>query len=210
VDRYRTTAEFHCAGPGRSDSENDARKFCSACADQSGKADDLSGTDFERHTVYAALGAANVHETQCNFPGSNICRWIEVGHFSPDHLRDQLCLVQVVNPVRTHAFTVAEYSHAIGQCEDFLQPMRDVDDADSVLSQFAHQREKQMLLFERQGSSWLVHDDDTRSASNRTRDLHELLLWHRERSNFPFRGNVRTDLAKESQSPFPLRCGGNK
>ena len=97
------------------------------------------------------------------------------------------------------AFAVAQYRYAVGEWKDFLQPMRNVDDAHPAGAQFAHDAEKQMLLLLRERSRRLVHDDDARARAERAGDFDELLLRHRERAHL----GIRQDLGADALKEFP-------
>ena len=57
---------------------------------------------------------------------------------------------------------VSEHGHTIGEGEDFLEPVGNVDDADAASPEIAHHREQQVLLLLRQRRRGFVHDDDSR------------------------------------------------
>src|SRR5206468_4649934 len=88
------------------------------------------------------------------------------------------------NDARPDTLTIPQHGHTVGEGEDFLQPMRDVDNADAALAKLAHHGEQAMLLLFRERSSRFVHNEDAGTRAERAGNLDELLLGHRETADF--------------------------
>ena len=122
---------------------------------------------------HAADAAQREHDLAGRAPEWRVDRF----DFASDHHTDECRLVELINAICAHAFTVAENSHAIGEREYFLQPVRDVDHAHTAGAELAD-----FLLRERRRR--LVHDDDARAGAEGAGNLHELLLGHGKRAHF--------------------------
>ena len=94
--------------------------------------------------------------------------------------------------------TIADDADAIGDGEDFLQAVRDVDDRQPLVPQSAQEGEEALRLSRTEGGVRLIHDDDLGLLLQRARNLDQLLLGDRELANFGPRverdGHLRQDL----------------
>ena len=88
-------------------------------------------------------------------------------------------------PARQFAglFTIAHHHHAIGQGLHLTESVRDVDDADALRAQIAHDAEQRLGFMLRQAARRLVHDEHARLAGERLGDFHQLLPTDRQRAH---------------------------
>ena len=154
------------------DAEQDSRQFRPPRADQAGHADNFARANIERDILYAARRAADVLERENNFSGCAFGGRINGGDFAADHEFNEFGLGQrssrrkealincrlpiadcrlgslslvtsaATNIARAHAFAIAQHRHSISERKNFLQPMRDVDDADAARPQIFHDGEQ--------------------------------------------------------------------
>lgn len=91
-------------------------------------------------------------------------------------MRTRSALVDFVNHSGAHNPPVAQHGHAIGQPEDFLQPVRDVDDRDTSIAQPAHHVKQRFgfMLAQRRGR--LIHDQEPDLIRQRLGYLDKLLF----------------------------------
>src|SRR5262245_18240505 len=75
---------------------------------------------------------------------------------------------------------VAQHGDGIRYGEQFLQPVRDINDADAMALEIADQVEEHRYLRRGQRGRRLVHHQDTRVVDDRTRDFNDLLLPERQ------------------------------
>jgi hypothetical protein len=81
------------------------------------------------------------HFTRCAFG-----RRIDRRNFAANHHLDQRRLIHRVHGIRADAFAIARTVTRSGKREDFLEPVRDVDDANIMRAQVTHDGEKEVLL----------------------------------------------------------------
>ncbi len=96
-----------------------------------------------------------------------------------------------------HRAAVAQHGDAIGQLEQFLEPVRDIDDADLPRAQPGDQLEQQARLVMAQRGGGLVHDQDAGLAGHGLGDLHHLLLAHAELAHQPARVDRHADAGQQ-------------
>ena len=117
--------------------------------------------------------------------------------------------------IRAHAFAVTKDGDAVGNREDFFEPVGDVDDADTAALEIAHDAKEQLHFLLRQRRGRLVHDDDAGAGTERAGDLDKLLLGHRERADLGVGGNLRPDALQElsgtgvARGPIDAAAGGD-
>src|SRR4029077_16729467 len=87
--------------------------------------------------------------------------------------------------------------YSVREGENLLHAMGDIDHAYALFAKIAHHGVEKVHFLLGERSRWLVHDEDTRSGSERASDLHELLLWHRKIANFCIGLNLCTDLLEK-------------
>ena len=75
---------------------------------------------------------------------------------------------------------VAQHRHAVGDARHFLEPVRDIDDADAAPRDLAHDRKQPLDLGRGQRRGRLVHDQDARGVGERLGDGDDLPAADRE------------------------------
>ena len=96
--------------------------------------------------------------------------------FAADHHRDERVAIQIGDRPNADQLAVLEHRHAVGDREDLLQPVGDVDDADAVRAQTPGSVEQQLRLAARNHRSRLVEHQKLRIAHQRLCDLDHLLI----------------------------------
>ena len=100
-----------------------------------------------------------------------------------DHHRDQLALVELADRRGADTGAVAQHRHAVGEREDLRQLVADIDDADALVAQHAHDRQQLLdILFDQRGGR-LVHDQDARILRQGPGDLDPLPVRDRQRAD---------------------------
>ncbi len=122
------------------DAGGGANEFALAFAFDAGKSDDLAGMDDEIDLIETASAQfADREQRRANI----FC--LGRKNLPERPAGDQRHNLGGRNRVREPAvddFAVAHHRNAIGQFVDFVQPMRDINDADAVALQFADQVEQ--------------------------------------------------------------------
>ena len=145
-----------------------------------GKADDFARAHFERNVDRLLPAGARVF-------------WPETGVLEAQHRATELAAAAGVELVerpadeQAHEFrlrgargrnsgdlTVAQHRHPVGHARDFLEPVRNIDDADAAPGDLAHHGEEALDLRSRQRRGRLVHHQDARGVGQRLGDGHDL------------------------------------
>ncbi len=200
-DRDRLAVEDDRARVGRREPEQDAGQLGPARADQAGQAEHLPFADLKADVVNARGPAAQPLHFEDHVPFRNLDLGKDAGKLAADHHPDQGRAVDLAHGTRADQRAVAERRHAVGDLRKFLQPVRDVDDADAVLLQIPDDAEEAVDLLVGQRRRGLVHDQDLGVGPERPRDLDELLLGHREPSDLGLGVDRRADPIEEPPSP---------
>ena len=99
---------------------------------------------------------------------------------APEHQLDHRLLRQLAAGVRRDDVAVAHDGDLVGDLEDLLEVVRDVDDADAVVAQPSDVREEALDLGRAERRGRLVEDDELGARRQRAGDLDGLLLGHAE------------------------------
>ena len=78
---------------------------------------------------------------------------------------------------------VAQHADAVGEIVNLAHAVADVDDGQPVVAQLSDQREQFLGLARRERGGRLVHHQDARAGMQGARDLDQLPLGHRQRTN---------------------------
>ena len=81
-----------------------------------------------------------------------------------EHQVDQLLLVQLGGLVRADLGTVAQHADAVGDREDLVEPVRDIEDADTALAHAPHGLEQDLDLGLRERRGRLVEHQHARAV----------------------------------------------
>ena len=127
----------------------------------------------EADAVYA--GAAQIFYLQHLRPLRNPDARVLLVQLAANHHFDQAIFVDIADRVFADPFAIAQYGDPVADLEDFLQPMRDVDDAATIGTQLFNHPEQGAGFGIGQGIGGLVHDDDVRLERQRLGDFHHLL-----------------------------------
>src|SRR5438067_9830907 len=100
----------------------------------------------------------------------------DVADLSTDHARDDARLVERDGRVRADGATVAQDRDAVGDSEDLVELMRDVDHADAARAQFVNYAEESFDLGVCERGGRLVQHEYARLLRESLRYLDELLL----------------------------------
>ena len=162
--------------------EDGAHQLGPPGAGDAGKADDFARVQFEGDVVHE-LGPGDVLDLQQDLAGSRIPLGIDVLQVAPDHELDQVVHRHFRDLLGVDVTPVLEHRDLVGQLEDLLQAVGDVDDADALGLERAHDLEQLLQILLAQHGRWLVHDEDARLAVQGLGDLDQLLFGHRQGRN---------------------------
>ena len=190
-DPHRLAVHDDLAALGCGHSEEGFEDFGATRPHQAGKAEDLAAAQLEADvldegaTVEATHGEHDITDLGM-FLGEHL------GQLAPHHEGDELVPIEVGGRKCVHELAVAEHRDVVGDLEDLVHLVRDVDDRLAALAQLVdHPVEVGHLdLGDRRGR--LVHDDDPRVKADRLGDLDHLGLSDREAAHLG--GRVDPDL----------------
>ena len=207
--------ERDLAGVRRREAEVDTGELGATGADESAEAENLAGPDLKGNVVHSGRAATDGPERErYRVPGGGLRGGIDLGDFAADHETDETGFVDVADGVRADALTVAQDGDAVGERENFLEAVGNINDANAVFAEVADDGEEEELLLLSEGRGGLVHDHDAGTGTECAGDFHELLLGHGEGANFGFRGNLGADAGEQllgpgaAGGPIDPRAGG--
>ena len=117
-----------------------------------------------------------------------------LGDLAANHQLDDLVARNIRGLVLANEPPVAEHRHLVGDLEQLVHLMGDVDDARALILERTDDPEQVLDLAFRQRRGWLIHDQDVGIVGDGLRDLDHLPVGDREVAHFRFRieGNVET------------------
>ena len=121
----------------------------------------------------------------------------KIADFPAHHVADDLGFARLRRRRGEDGRAVAEDGDAVGEGEDFVQLVGDVDARDALRAQVAEDREEDLHLVLGERGGGLVEDEDARVFAQRLHDLDELLFPHAEMRDG--RGGVDRDLEAPQQ-----------
>ena len=136
--------------------------------------------NLEAHVLVAV--AADVLQLQHHLAlvHAGLALGVLLGHLAAHHHADQLIHGGLGRNQGIHIFAVADDLDAVGQAEDFLQAMGDVDDGDAALLEQLHNLEHALDLVVRQRGGGLVHNQHLGVLLYGLRNFNHLLIAHRQ------------------------------
>src|SRR5690606_19631740 len=115
----------------------------------------------------------------------------KLGERTSHHELDDVARDDVRDLSRPRRASVAQNREAIGDAEDLVEEVADVDHAHAFIAKAPDDLEEAFGVVMSEGARRLVEDEDPRLARDRARDLDDLLLAHAERRH----RSSRIDLA---------------
>src|SRR5215831_10823450 len=154
-------------------------RFSAPRTDQSGKPQNLATADRQIHVFEFAEGNQAAH-LEDDFAGAARLRRIEIFELASDHHLDDFAGVGLAALPCPDQPPVAQDRDAVGDAEDFVHPVRDVDQAESALGEPTEQFEEQFDLMRFERRRGLVQDEQLRLDRQRLRDLDDLAFGQAE------------------------------
>ena len=195
------TVDDDLAGIERRQAKQRFRQLRATRADESRQPEDLPALDGEGHVADA--GSAIRHTAHVERDRSDRDRPLrEDGRqLAANHHADQIGTRDVARGARGNRLPVPEHGDAIGNREDFFEPMRNVDDAGAGLAEDVDHSEQALDLAIGERGGRLVHDHDLGVDADRLGDLHELLLGHAQRFDETLRVDRGSDALPGARRP---------
>ena len=148
-DSHRLAHQLDCSRVDRVGAEDGAGEIRAAGADQPGQANNLPRAHIEADVVEHAS------TREAAYPQNHGARlraaWRErLGEVSPDHHPHEVVPRDLRDPAAAHQLPVLEDRHSVGDLENLVQPMGDVDDGNPLLLQVPNDPEQVLQLVLRQ------------------------------------------------------------
>ena len=109
------------------------------------------------------------------------------------------------------AFAIAQDGHTVGELEDFIEAMGDINDTNAAGAQIANDGEEEAGFVAGKRRGRFVHDDDAGAGTEGAGDFDELLFGHGERADFGVGQNIGADalepLGGAAAALFPVHPG---
>ena len=119
--------------------------------------------------------------------------------FAADHHLDEPVARQAADVQRAHRLAVAHDRRPVGDLEDLVEAVADVDDGDAGGLEFADDGEEFLDLLPGERGAGLVHHDDPRPLGEGLGDLDHLLLGDGQRADRRFGIDADADAVEEGQ-----------
>ena len=161
------------------DAQDGARKFRTSRADQARYTQHLAAAQIEGNAVEHAF-AGDVLDLQHRFAQGDGLLGVFVDHLAADHHRYQIVAGNVFHRHGAHMATIAQHGYVVGQVEDFVQAVGDVNNGHSLLAQALDRLEHDLLFLLGQRGRRLVHNQQAAVAVDGLADFHHLFLRHRQ------------------------------
>ncbi len=185
--------------------EEGLEQFGSAGASQARDADHLPAADLERNVVEDRALTFLVAQREA----SHFQQWsgfLSGGArgFRRDlpayHRVHQLLGVELGGFACEDELAVSQHTDAIGELENFFQAMGDEDDALAFASEATNRGKQPFDIWFSESAGWLVHDQDSRVASEGTGDLQKLSNGEGKRLHQAHRIDIEIHQAEHASS----------
>ena len=159
VDVDRPTADFDFAAFGACDAENRVRQFAAARADEAGEADDFAGAH-GKADFPGEWSPLEILDLQHRFADRNHDLRKQAFDLAADHQLHQFGRRGVRDALGRDMRAVTQHGDAIGDRENLVEPVADIDHGDAARLQLAHDVEEPSHVVFGQRRGRLVHDQD--------------------------------------------------
>ncbi|GAA3062916.1 hypothetical protein GCM10020254_03550 [Streptomyces goshikiensis] len=139
-----------------------------------GQGDHLSGTDVEVDSADVVRG--DVLQPQDHLVAGDVLPHEQGGQVTAHHQADDLPLIGVAGFQDSGDRAVAQDGDAVGEAEDLLHAVGDVDDGDALVPEPVDQAEERLDLVLGEGGGGLVEGNDLGLTGQSPQDLHQLAL----------------------------------
>src|SRR3569833_1032666 len=171
-------------------------ELAAAGANQAIEAHDLAATHGDRDILEPfARKAAGLEQDLAERNGLFV---VDLLDGPIDHQRHQLILGGVLDVARAHQSAVAQDGDAIGEVENLLEPMADVDDGDAAVAKPADERKKLRGFLPGEISGRLIKDQKLGTTQRSTGCRDQLLLADGEIAEHFAGGKVEAQVVEET------------
>jgi hypothetical protein len=163
----------------RTDAEDGLRQLGAARPDEPGETHDLTAAQRQVHALELA-GARQAPDLEGHLAGVVRVPAEQLVQGPADHEADQLLGVELVGRRGGDVVSVPQHGDTVGDSEDLVQAVRDVDHANTTGGQVRDDPEELLDLPLGQGGGRLVHDHGLGLPHQGPGDGHDLLVGRRE------------------------------
>ena len=153
-----------------------ARRVALALALQAAQAHDFARAHAEAYVAQPAGNAQVFHAEQRIAKGDIAALGVDILQHAAHHHGDDLVLGNFPGGARANNLSVLEHGDAVGQLENLVQTVGDIDDSHALPAQAAHDIKQARYLAVVQGGGGLVQDKDAGLGQQRAGDFHTLLF----------------------------------
>ena len=150
------------------------------------------------------LAVVDVDALEHHLVGLDVVAGVVLIQLAADHHGDQIVLGRDGNLAGADVGAVAQDGHAVADLVQLAHLVGDVDDADALPGQVAHDVEQMGDLAVGNGGGGLIHDQDAAVEGDRLDDLDHLLLGDAQIGNLRFCIDAQIELIQHL-----LRIGGH-
>ncbi len=173
ADIHTLTTDKDLALVDAVDAEDRPRQLGAPAAHETGETKDLTRIEVEANVLHAASGRkiANLEQGSHRAIDRALLPLEGLLHGLADDGVDDLVHRQRGRIFGEDVTAVPQNGDAVGNAEDLVHPVRDVDDRDASFLEALHQREERVRFGRRQRRGRLVHDQDARILGQGLGDL---------------------------------------
>ncbi|MFT3849035.1 MAG: hypothetical protein QM739_10210 [Propionivibrio sp.] len=179
------------------DAEHALRDLGAAGADEAGKADDFALAHFNID-VFEQAGAIEMLDLEMDVVLWRQLLRKERGHFAADHHGDDVVLDAGLRVQVADRLAVLDDGDVVGDAEEFLQTVRDVEDGDAAFLQARQVFEQHVHFRVGEHGGRLVEDQHAHVARQRLGDFDHLLVGDAEVAG----ARARVDVVAERLQQF--------
>ena len=131
----------------------------------------------------------------------------DVGKLAADHHRHQPAFIQLFHPARAHQSTIFQDRDQIGNLEDLLKPVGDVDDGNPLCFEAPDRLEQCLHIVAAKDGRRLIEHEQARISLQRTRNLDQLSLRDTEEAHRAVQVDAHAEQIHDLLSPpvWPAR-----
>ncbi len=188
------------AGGGGRDPEDRLRHIGAPRPHQPGKAQDLAPVQLEADIVEHAR-EAEVLDLQDHIADLGLFLREHLGDLAPDHHPDDVVAGHIAARMGADIGAIAEHRKFIGDLEQLVHLVGDIDDAHALGLQVADDAEQVLHLGFGDRRGRLVHDQHIGFVAHRLGDLHHLPLRDRQRADLGRGRNADAQLVEQRLRP---------
>ncbi len=196
VDEHFLAVDNDFSRGGRSYAEYCLGNVCSTCTHQSGEAKDLAFAKVEGNIAKDSF-QRQIFDRERHISDGNNLLGKHGFELAANHFLYQYVAVDIAGPMCGDVSTVPENRYIVGDRENFIHLVGDIDDADAMRLEIRDDGEEVIHFALGKRGRRLIHDQNVGFERHRLGDLDDLPIGNGQVSNLNLRIDVDAEAAKE-------------